>query len=147
MRPLVQDAPDTQACNPPDEPIDRELPPPFVKIIGPQFTVPFMAGEHGKDTPHDGVRHSKDGPLLPTADGEALREGRERRVLGPHGSMGELGQDRPEGRLPLRVLPERCVPALASVPGATPAQAARRGAVSKRDISIPISATITSAPR
>jgi len=32
-----------QAFNPPGEPIDRELPPPFVKIIGPQFTVHFNA--------------------------------------------------------------------------------------------------------
>jgi hypothetical protein len=28
-----------QAFNPPGQPIDRELPPPFVKVIGPQFTV------------------------------------------------------------------------------------------------------------
>jgi len=39
------------------------------------------------------------------------------------------------------------LPTLSSFPGATPAHAARRGAVSKRDLSLPISATITSAPR
>jgi hypothetical protein len=50
-------------------------------------------------------------------------------------------------RFPFRVLPVRCFPALSSLPGTTPAHAARRGAVSNRDISIPISATITSAPR
>src|SRR5262249_23783597 len=116
-------------------------------IIGPEFTISCMAGEPVKDTPQNGVRHGHGGSLLPTADGEALREGRERRVLGPHSSMGELGQDRPEGRCPLRIVPECCLPALASFPGAPPAQAARRGAVSRRDISIPISATITSAPR
>jgi hypothetical protein len=60
------------AFNPPGESIDRELPPPFVKIIGPYFTVPFIAGEHVKDTTHNRVRYGNDGPLLPTADGEAL---------------------------------------------------------------------------
>jgi hypothetical protein len=61
-----------QVFNPPGESIDRELPPPFVKIIGPYFTVPFIAGEHVKDTTHHRVRYGNDGPLLPTADGEAL---------------------------------------------------------------------------
>src|SRR5262249_10929990 len=61
-----------QPFNPPGEPIDRELPPPFVKIIGPQFTVTFIAREHVKDTTHNGVRHGNDGPLLPTADGQTL---------------------------------------------------------------------------
>jgi len=61
-----------QVLNPPGESIDRELPPPFVKIVGPQFAVPCMAGEHGKDTAHDGVRYGNDGPLLATAYGEAL---------------------------------------------------------------------------
>src|SRR5262245_9694756 len=86
-----------QAFNPPGEPIDRARPPPFVTIIGPEFTVSCMAGEPVKDTPQNGVRHGHGGSLLPTADGEALIEGRKRRVLGPHSSMGELGQDRPEG--------------------------------------------------
>src|SRR5437879_1699258 len=61
-----------QAFNPPGEPIDGELPPPFVEIIGSQFTVHFIAGEHVKNTTHNGVRHGNDGPLLPPADGEAL---------------------------------------------------------------------------
>ena len=46
----------SQVLNPPGEPIDSALPPPFVKIVTPQFAVPFIAGEHVKDTAHDGVR-------------------------------------------------------------------------------------------
>ncbi len=62
----------SQVLNPPGEPIDGELPPPFVKIVGPQFAVHFIAGEHVKDTTHNGVRHGNDGPLLPTTYSEAL---------------------------------------------------------------------------
>ena len=62
----------SQVLNPPGEPIDGELPPPFVKIVGPEFAVRFIAGEHVKDTAHDGVRYGNDGPLLSTAYGEAL---------------------------------------------------------------------------
>jgi hypothetical protein len=40
----------SQVLNPPGEPIDRELPPPFVKIVGPQFAGHFIAGEYVKDT-------------------------------------------------------------------------------------------------
>ena len=90
-----------QVLNPSGESIDRELPPPFVKIVGPQVTVHFMAGEHVKDTAHDGVRYGNDSPLLSTAYGEALVEGGAIGVLGPHGGMGELGQDRPEGPIAL----------------------------------------------
>jgi hypothetical protein len=77
-----------QAFNPPGEPIDGKLPPPFVKILGPQFTILFIAREHVKDTTHHGVRHGNDGPFLPPADGEALIEGRQIRVLG--GSVAKL---------------------------------------------------------
>jgi hypothetical protein len=44
----------SQVLNPPGEPIDGELPPLFVKIVGPQFAVHFIAGEHVKDTTHNG---------------------------------------------------------------------------------------------
>ncbi len=50
-------------------------------------------------------------------------------------------------RFPWRVFPERRFPALASVPGATPAHAASRAAVPKRLIAVPISATSIAAPR
>ena len=40
-----------QVLNPLGETIDSELPP-FVKIVGPQFTVHFMVGEHVKDITH-----------------------------------------------------------------------------------------------
>ena len=38
-----------QVLNLPGEPIDGELPLPLVKIVGPQFTVRCIAGEHMKD--------------------------------------------------------------------------------------------------
>jgi hypothetical protein len=62
-----------QVLNPPEAPIDSALPP-FVTRVGPQFAVRFMAGEHVQDTTHHGVRHSNDGPLLPTAYGETRIE-------------------------------------------------------------------------
>ena len=51
------------------------------------------------------------------------------------------------GWFPGRVRPERCLPALASLPGTIPAQTARREAVPKRAMSMPVSATQRSAPR
>jgi hypothetical protein len=36
--------------NPPGKPIHGIVPPPLVKIVGPQFAVRFIAGEHVKDT-------------------------------------------------------------------------------------------------
>src|SRR5712691_6980618 len=108
--------------------------------MGPQFLVPFMVAEHVKDTPHHGVRHGTDGPLLPTADGEALIEGRERRVLGPHGRMGELGQDRPEGAMALAGFARALLARTYIIPWGHPGPGgqARRG-LKARDIAIPIS--------
>jgi hypothetical protein len=42
------------------------MPPSLIKIIGPQFTVGFIAGEHIKDTDHDGVRNGEDRPAFPS---------------------------------------------------------------------------------
>ena len=41
-----------EVFNPPGEPIYGIVPPPLVKIIGPQFAVRFITGEHVKDTTH-----------------------------------------------------------------------------------------------
>jgi hypothetical protein len=59
--------PISQGLKPSGQAIDRELSPPFVKIVGPQFPVFFLAGEHVKDTTHHGVRHGNDRPLLAPA--------------------------------------------------------------------------------
>jgi hypothetical protein len=48
---------------------------------------------------------------------------------------------------PWQVFPERCVPALSSLPGATPLQAAKRAAVPTRPLSRPHAATSRSPPR
>src|SRR5262249_28761597 len=41
-----------EVFNPPGKPIHGIVPPPLVKIVGPQFAVRFIAGEHVKDTTH-----------------------------------------------------------------------------------------------
>ena len=60
----------------------------------------LLPGEHIKSTDHDRMGHGDDGPLLPTTCCETVIQRGEIRVLGPHGSMRQLGQDGPEGALP-----------------------------------------------
>jgi len=86
-----------QVLNASGEPVDGELPPPLIKIVGPECVIRFLTGEHMKDTDHDRVGHGDDGLLLPTAYGETLIQRREIGALGMHGRMRQLGQDRPEG--------------------------------------------------
>src|SRR5437879_9378031 len=50
-------------------------------------------------------------------------------------------------RFPLRILPDRCLPALSLLPGQRPAQLARCPAVGNTPMSTPISAMRTSAVR
>src|SRR5262249_35747685 len=91
----------SQVLNPSGEPINGELPPPFVKIVGPQFAVRFLTGEHMKSTDHHRVCHGDDGSLLPTAYCETVIQRREIGVLGPHGRMRQLGQDGSQGAIAL----------------------------------------------
>jgi hypothetical protein len=64
--------PISQMLDPPGQPIHGIVPPPLVKIVGLQFMVWGIAGEHIKDTLHDRVRDSDERPLFPTAGSEAL---------------------------------------------------------------------------
>jgi hypothetical protein len=88
-----------QVLKAPGEPIDGARPPPLAKIVSPEFAIRFLAGKQMKNTDHDRMRYSDDRSLLPTTCGKALIERGEIRVLGPHGSMRELGQDRSEGAM------------------------------------------------
>jgi hypothetical protein len=81
--------------NPPGASIDSALPPPFVKIVGPQFMVWGMAGEPIKDALHERVRDGDNGPLFPTAGSKALIQRCDRGPLRTHGRMRELCQDGP----------------------------------------------------
>jgi hypothetical protein len=51
-----------QVLDPCCQPIYRVMPPSLVKIVGPQFPVRCMAGEHRKDMDHDGVGDGEDRP-------------------------------------------------------------------------------------
>lgn len=84
-----------QMLDPPGQPIHSRVPPPFVKIVRPQFMVWDIAGEHRKATLHDRVRDGYDGPLFPTAGSEALLQRRYLCPLRAYGSMSALGQDGP----------------------------------------------------
>ena len=80
-----------QMLDPSGQPIHGIVPPPFVKIVGPQFMVGGIAGEHIKETLHDRVRDGDDRSLFPTAGSEALIQRREIRPLRAYGRMSELG--------------------------------------------------------
>ncbi len=103
-----------QVLHPPGASIDRALPPPFVTRVGPQVAGHFMAGEHVKATAHEGVRDGKDGPLLATADGEALGEGGERGALVRTAAGARWVRIARRGRWPFRVgscwIPGSCIP-------------------------------------
>ena len=114
---------------------------------GAEFPIRLVVDEDRKHTAQDGVGDGDNRALFPPAGGQPAEERRQRGLLGMRGTVGQLHEPGPQRLFPLRVFPERRCPALASLPGATPAHAARRAAVPKRLISVPISATIISAPR
>src|SRR5215468_308759 len=118
-----------------------------VKIGGAEFPIRLVANEDIKHTDQDGVGDRDNRALLPSACGQPAEERRQIGLLGMCGTVGQLHQPRPQRTVPLAGFPERRFPALSSLPGATPAHAASRAAVPKRLRSVPISATIISAPR
>ena len=61
---------------------------PLVKVGRPQFTMWFVAREHGKRADDDRVGHGHHRAFLPTTGGKPMIEGRQIRVLRPHGDMG-----------------------------------------------------------
>jgi hypothetical protein len=85
-----------QALKAPGEPVNGALPPPLINIVAPELVIRFLTGEPMKDADHARVGHGDDGPRLPTACGETLIPRREISVLGIHGRMRQLGQDRVE---------------------------------------------------
>ena len=71
------------------------MPPSLITIVGPQFTLGFMAGEHMKDTDHDGVGDGEDRPSFPSPCRQAPIQRGHIRALGPDGAMGQLGEAGP----------------------------------------------------
>ena len=99
-----------QVLDPGGQPIDRVLPPPLVKRVGPQLTGGFMAGAHMEDTDHDGVRNGGDRPSFSPTWCQAPIERGHRRALGPDGAMGQLGSASPYDLIPLACLPGALFP-------------------------------------
>jgi hypothetical protein len=99
-----------QAFNPPCEPVDEVVPTLFVKVVGSQFLIGFMAGEHMEGAHDNGMRHGHDGALLASAGCQALIQGRQVGPLGAGGGMGQLRQPGPQDAIPLARLPRAPLP-------------------------------------
>jgi hypothetical protein len=85
-----------------------------------------------KGTDDDRMGDSHDRPFSPPTGRQALIQGRQVRPFRPSRRMGQLRQAGPQGAIAPAGFPERRLPALSSLPGATPVQADRRLAVPKR---------------
>jgi hypothetical protein len=114
---------------------------------GSQLTRRVLASEPGTRPDHDGMDEGHDRTFLPPTSGPTVGQGGPRRARRPGGGMGHLGQARAQSARPRRVVPDRCVPARASWPGATPGQTDRRLVVPTRRLSVPHAATHRAAPR
>jgi hypothetical protein len=89
----------------PCEPVDEMVTPLLLKIVGPEFMVGFVTGQHMERTDDDGMRHSPNGPFLPTACGQAMISGRQVGPFGPCSGVGYLRQAGPQGAIALASLP------------------------------------------
>jgi len=81
-----------QPLHPPCELVDEMFAPTFVKVMGPQLPIGFLAREPMEGTDHDRMGHGDDGTLLPPTGGQALIQGRQLGPLGVGCRMGQLGQ-------------------------------------------------------
>src|SRR6266849_1481115 len=117
-------------------------------VVGTRVVVRGLAGEEVVGGHEHRVRHGDDSLLMAAMPHNApipSREGALRRS-GAGGQLGLMSAPRSH-RLPLRVFPDLCFPALSLLPGHRPAQLARCAAVGNTPISTPISAMSTSAVR
>ncbi len=101
-----------EALNSSGQVVDEMVAPLLIKIVGPQFTVQFMAGEHMEGTHNDGVGNGHDRPLSPATGGQALIQGRQVGPFGPRSSVSQLRQAGPQGAIALAGLARACLPAL-----------------------------------
>src|SRR2546430_4251210 len=99
------------------------------------------------DGPEHGVGHRHDRLLVPAMVHHAAILGRQDTVLGLDGPKAASMSAIRSHRLPFRVFPDLCLPALSWLPGHIPAQLARCQSLGKRLMSAPTSASITSAVR
>jgi hypothetical protein len=63
-----------QVRNAPGAPVGGALLPSLINSVGPELAIRFLTGEPRQDADHDRVGHGHDGPLLPTACRETLRQ-------------------------------------------------------------------------
>jgi hypothetical protein len=86
-----------------------------------------MAGKHMKGTNHHRVSNGHHGTFSASARGQTLIQGRQiGRCLVCAAAWASWTKVVRKGRFPLRVFPDRRLPARSSFPGATPTQAAKR---------------------
>src|SRR5262249_51140588 len=133
--------------------------PPLVKIGRSQFSVWLIARKHMKDTPHDGVRDREDRSFFPPTRCQPPVQGGQICPLRTDRPMGKLRQARAQDLIPFARFAGALFSRTLIIAWGNPRprretwrrtktdHAARRGAVPKQAISIPISATIISAPR
>ena len=80
------------------------------KSWGPQLPIRFVAAQPMKGPDHDCMSERDDGPFLPPAGGQAVREGRPVGPLRAGRRMGPLRQPRTHGLLALAGLPRALFP-------------------------------------
>src|SRR5688572_30396234 len=94
-----------ESFNPPRELVDEMCSPMGVKVIGPQLSIGFVAGEHMEGTDYDRVGHRRDGPFLAPTGSQALIQGGQVSPLRAGRGMGQLGQAGAQGLVALAGLP------------------------------------------
>jgi hypothetical protein len=94
-----------EALKPSGQTTDEVVAPLFTKIVGPQFTIRFVAREHMEGTDHDCMSHGHDRLPSPPTGSEALIQGRQIAPLGAGRRMGHLGQPGSEDTVAFARLP------------------------------------------
>ena len=138
----------SEGLEPGDEAFGRAFGVAALVVVAAEVVVGLAGGEHVPVGDQHRVFDGAERAAVPDARLEALVLGGEVGVLAADRGQGGFFERDPESHLlPLRVRPERRLPADWSLPGQRPAQDARCPAVGKTHMSVPISAIITSAVR
>src|SRR5215204_736887 len=118
-----------------------------LEVVAAEVVVGLAGGEHVPVGDQHRVFDGAERAAVSEARFQAPVLGGEVAVAGADGGQRGLFEGDPSHLQPLRVRPERRLPADWSLPGQRPAQEARCRAVGKTRMSVPISATMTSAVR
>lgn len=135
-----------QALNAPRQLVDKLVAPMLIDVVGSQHPIRFVPGEHMEGTDRNDMDHRENRPLLASACGQAVIQAEREVPFVRAAAWANCVRPARRARFLLRVLPERCVPALSSLPGATPLQGNSRSAMPKRAMSVPHFAIHSSAP-